>query len=95
MSVSRWKGLKALVEDAVVEASRAIEQVQKRTADRPFAVLALVPGIGEAARGVQVLHDVTLAGVHGTIRTVTRAVGKGLDVALDSLDDTPPSDQES
>src|SRR6185295_10385072 len=84
MSVSRWRGLAALVGDAVVHASHAIEKVQKRTADRPFAVLSHIPPLAEAARGVQVIHDVTLAGVHGTIRLVTRAVSKTIDVALDA-----------
>jgi hypothetical protein len=93
MSMDRWRGLKALLEDAVVHASHAIEKVQKRTADRPFAVLTHVPPLAEAARGVQLLHDVTLAGVHGTIRVVTRVVGKTLDVALDVLEaGKPPED---
>ncbi len=82
----RWRGLKSLVQDAVVQASHAIEEVQKRTAGRPFAVLTHIPPIAEAARGVQVIHDAAVAGVHGTIRLVTRVVGKTLDVALDVIE---------
>ena len=85
-TMDRWRGLKTLVQEAVEQASHAIEKVQKETAGRPFAVLAHIPPIAEAARGVQVLHDVTVAGVHGTIRVVTRVVGKTLDVALDAID---------
>ena len=82
----RWRGLKSLVEDAVVHASHAIEEVQKRTAGRPFAVLTHIPPLAEAARGMQVIHDAAVAGVHGTIRLVTRVVGKTLDVALDVVE---------
>lgn len=88
MSTSRWRGLASLVGDAVVHASHAVEKVQKRTADRPFAVLAHIPPLADAARGVQVIHDVTLAGVHGAIRLVTRAVGKTIEVALDVVEAT-------
>jgi hypothetical protein len=90
MSTSRWRGLASLVGDAVVHASHAVEKVQKRTADRPFAVLAHIPPLAEAARGVQVIHDVTLAGVHGTIRLITRAVEKTIDAALDVVDAAAP-----
>ena len=88
---SRWRGLASLVGDAVVHASHAVEMVQKRTADRPFAVLKHIPPLAEAARGVQAIHDVTLAGVHGTIRLITRAVGKTIDVALDVVEGSDAS----
>ena len=88
--MKRWRGLKALVEETVVNTSRAVEEVQKRTADRPFAVLARIPPVAEVANGVHVIHDVALAGVHGTIRGITRVVGKTLDVALDLIEPPEP-----
>ena len=84
--MKKWRGLNALVIDAVVHASRAIERVHKETANRPFGILERIPTVALPARGVHVLHDVTVAGVHGAIRLVSRAVGGTVDVALEVVE---------
>jgi hypothetical protein len=85
--IKRWKGLKALVQDAVENGASAIERVHLETAKRPFAALKMVPPIEKPVEGIQTLHDTIVSGVYGTVRVVTRAVGKGLDAALDALED--------
>lgn len=80
--LSRWRGLVALVRDAVDHGSRAVEKVQLETAGRPFAVLQAIPGVAEPTRVVHVVHDATVSGVHGIIRGVTRVVATTVDVAL-------------
>ncbi|MBS2028506.1 MAG: hypothetical protein JST54_11420 [Deltaproteobacteria bacterium] len=84
--MKRWRGLKDLVRDAVVEGSAAIERLQTETAARPFAIFERVPGVAKPAHVVHVVHDAAVAGTHVSIRAVTRVVSRGLDVALDALE---------
>jgi len=78
----RWRGLVALVRDAVEHGSRAVEKVQLETAGRPFGILEQIPAVAEPTRVVHVIHDATVSGVHGIVRAVTRAVGTTVDVVL-------------
>jgi hypothetical protein len=82
MSYERWRGLVALVRDAVDGGSRAVERIQKETADKPFAILEAVPPIAVPAKIVHTVFDVSVAGVHGAVRLVNRAVGTAADMAL-------------
>ena len=81
-----WKklrGLRALAFDMVDHGSRAIERVQKETADRPFAILESIGPIAAPARGVHAALDLSFTATHAAVRIVSHAVGRGLDVALD------------
>ncbi len=80
--MKKWRGLSALVTDAVRGASLAIERVHKRTADRPFGVVEQIPPLAGPARGIHAIHDATLATVHSAIRLVNRAVGTTLQTVL-------------
>ena len=82
-SMSRLRGLRALLEDAVEHGTTAVERVHKATAARPFEVLDLIPAIAPAARGVRLVHDATVAGVYETIRQVNHVVGLTLSAAID------------
>jgi hypothetical protein len=84
--MKRWRGLKALVQDAVDHGSKAIERVQKETAARPFAILEQMPDIGGPAKVVHVLHDAAVTGVHGAIRVVNKVVGASADAAFDAIE---------
>jgi hypothetical protein len=85
--MNRLRGLRALLEDAVEHGTSAVERVHRATAARPFEVLDLIPPIAPAARGVRVVHDVTVAGVYETIRQVNHLVGVTLSAALDLYDE--------
>jgi hypothetical protein len=78
----RWRGLVALVRDAVEHGSRAVEKVHLETARRPFAILEQIPAVAEPTRVVRVIHDATVSGVHGVVRAVNRAAGTAIDVVL-------------
>jgi hypothetical protein len=78
----RWRGLVALVRDAVEHGSRAVEKIQLETAGRPFGILEQIPGVAEPTRVVHVIHDATVSGVHGIVRAVAHAVGTTADVVL-------------
>ncbi|MGH7294909.1 MAG: hypothetical protein ACRELB_08250 [Polyangiaceae bacterium] len=80
--LGRWRGLVALVRDAVEHGSRAVERIQLETARRPFVVLEHIPGVAEPTRLVHAVHDATVTGVHGVVRAVARGVGATVDVAL-------------
>ena len=41
--IKRWRGLKRLLQDAVVHGATAIEQVHLKTAERPFEILKRIP----------------------------------------------------
>jgi hypothetical protein len=84
--MKRWRGLGALVRDAVEHGSRAVERIQKETAARPFAILEAIPGVAGPTRVVHVIHDATVSGVHGTIRVVNHGVGAVLDGVLAAVE---------
>jgi hypothetical protein len=79
----RWRGLRALVEDAVEHGSSAIERVHLETAARPFAVLEHLPVTATVARGVHVAHDAIASSVYQTIRATNRFVGTATAIAID------------
>lgn len=84
--MERWRGLKSLVVDAVEHGSRAVERVQKETARRPFEILAQIPQIEVPVKGIHLIHDASVSGVHGMIRLVTQVVGGTLDVVIDVVE---------
>lgn len=85
--MERWRGLKSLVVDAVEHGSRAVERVQKETARRPFEILAKIPPLEVPVKGIHLIHDTTVSGIHGMIRLVTRAVGGTVDVVIDVVEE--------
>lgn len=91
--LQRWRGIVALVRDAVEHGSRAVERVQLETAARPFTILEKIPVVALPTRVVHVVHDATVVGVHGTIRAVAQAIGATADVALRIAGDDSANDQ--
>lgn len=81
--LKKVRGLVQLLGDGVDAGSRGIEKVQKRLAQRTFDVLEAIPPVAPPARAVHVAHDACVGLTHASIRTVAKAVGIGLDVALD------------
>jgi hypothetical protein len=77
-----WRGVAALVRDAVEHGSRAVERIQLETARRPFAILERIPGISSPTKIVHDVHDASVAAVHETIRGVNVVVGATVDFAL-------------
>ena len=79
----RLRGLRALVEEAVLHGSKAVEKVHRETANRTFDILEAIEPIALPAKVVHTVHDVSVATTYGAIRAVNKVVGKGLEVALD------------
>jgi hypothetical protein len=75
MKKAMWRGVVALVGEAVEHGSRAVERVHLETAKRPFVILEHIPVVAPVARIVHVAHDATAMTVYGTIRAVNAGVG--------------------
>jgi hypothetical protein len=84
--MQRWRGLKALVVDAVEHGSRAVERIQIETAKVPFDILQQIPPIEAPVKGVRLVHDTAVGAIHGMIRVVNRGAGATLDVVLDAIE---------
>jgi hypothetical protein len=83
--MQRWRGLKALVQDAVDHGSRAVERLQKEAASRPFDLLEQIPQIRTPVKGIREIHDTAVSSVHEMIRLVNRVAGETIDGVLDAL----------
>jgi hypothetical protein len=86
-NIKRWRGLVALVADAVANGSGSIERVHLSTAQVPFTVLDHIPVIAAPAAVVEKIHRVSVQGVYASVRIVTRIVEKTIDVVLEVADD--------
>ena len=86
MKPNRWRGLTAMLKDAVENASVAIERIQKETARKPFEVLEQIPSIAGPARAIHGVYDASVSATHGAIRLATRVVGKTVDVVLETVE---------
>ncbi|MGK3993556.1 hypothetical protein [Sorangium sp. So ce1024] len=80
--MERWRGLKDLVQDAVDNGSRAVEHLQKHAAKLPFDLLEQIPPIAAPVRGIRLVHDTMVSGVHVAIRLVNRIAGYTVDGVL-------------
>ena len=84
--MKRWRGLRALVSDAIEHGASAVERVHLQTASRPFVVLEHIPVLGGPARTLHEAHDAAVSGVYAAIRITNRGVGEALDAALAAAD---------
>ena len=85
-NLKRWRGLGALIGDAVDHGASAIERVHLATAQRPFRIIEQIPGIAEPTKGVHVVHDAIVSGVYAQVRWWNRLVGKALDATFDVIE---------
>jgi len=85
---AQWRGLAALVVDAVTHGSVAVERLQKETVGRPLALLEKVPPIAPLSRLVHTVYDASVTGTHEAVRFVARTVGGAVDLALDLAEPT-------
>jgi len=85
--LKRLRGLRALVTDAVVHGSAAVEKVHLATAGRTFRVLeALPPAVAEPTRLIHGAHDAIVSGVYTIVRATTTVVGTVVDAGLSAAE---------
>ncbi len=88
----RWRGLKALIHDAVDRTTELVDEGHESTSRSVMRVLGATP-VAEPARVVDAARRVGTRGVLGTIRVINRAVeavtDAGLDLAERSMETGP------
>jgi hypothetical protein len=52
----------------------------------PFDILEQVPPLAAPVKGIRIVYDTTVSGVHGVIRLCARATGEVLDVVIDTVE---------
>jgi hypothetical protein len=82
--MNRWRGLKDLIQDAVENGSRAIEEVHAQAGRWVFDLLERVPPLATPARLARSLQQAVIARTYETIRLVNRAVGGLVGVVIDA-----------
>jgi hypothetical protein len=92
--MKRWRGLKDLVEDAVVHGSAAIQTVHQAVARKPLLIIERVPSLAPPARTVRVVQDLFIEGTYGAVRLVTRAVGSAAGAIIDALEERSPPNRD-
>jgi hypothetical protein len=85
-NVDQWRGFAALLTDSVDGGSRAVERIQKETAERVFAALEIVPAMAPTVRLVQSTYFFFVGGAHRAVRLVNGGLRNVLDVGLRSMD---------
>jgi len=84
--MTRWRGLKDLLVDAVHHGVTAVEGVHRRTMRATVEVIALAPGMAGPARTVGAVQDAACAATYETIRLVNGLVGAAADIAFDAVE---------
>lgn len=67
-TLRRWKGLSALVGDAVEHGSAAVERIHMATARRPFQIIEKIPALAAPAKFVHGVHDAIVSNTYSQIR---------------------------
>jgi len=83
----RWRGVRALVTEAVEHGSRAVERVQMETSQRTFVILEAIPPLTVPVKVVHAVYDVGVGGVYAAIRAVNQVVGLSVDAALEAVEE--------
>ena len=78
----QWKGLAALVAEAVSEGASSVERVHLAVASRPFDILEEIPIVSTPSSVVRVVHDLSTRATYASIRGVTRFVARAVDLAI-------------
>ena len=87
-NLARWRGLVAIIGDAVEHGSAAVERIHMATAKRPFQIIEQIPPIAAPTKVVHGIHDAIVTNTYKQIRWVNAQVQKVAQVALQP---TPPA----
>lgn len=70
--------LQGNAEAGIEGTTRVVQRIHQGIAAIPFEVLEAIPATRDTARLVRGVHDLTSAGVYGSISAVNKGVGRGL-----------------
>lgn len=77
-SQQQLMALQGSAEAGIEGTTRVVQRVHQGIAAIPFEVLEAIPATRDTARLVRGVHDLTSAGVYGSISAVNKGVGRGL-----------------
>ena len=90
-TMQRWKGLSALLGDAVEQGATAVERIHMETAQKPFAIIEQIPGIAAPTKLVHGVHDAVVGHVYNEIRFWNGLVQRVIQTALRDDSQQPPA----
>lgn len=79
---ARWRGLSALLSDAIDHGSRAVERIHMSTARRPFTLIESIPPLSAPTHLVHSAHDAIVSNTYKQIRFWNATVNKVVQVVL-------------
>jgi hypothetical protein len=85
-NVRAWRGLAALISDAVANGTSAVERIHRETASRAFELIEHVAPNAQAVRAIAGAYSAAVAGVYGSVRAVNHALALGVDGVLRALE---------
>ncbi len=94
-NLQRWRGLSALIGDAVEHGATAVERIHMATARRPFQIIELIPPIAAPTKLVHGVHDAIVTNTYNQIRWVNSTVQKVVQAALKEEQDAPAAPHTS
>lgn len=94
VDVKKLRGLKALLQDVVVNGAKSVQQVHMGTTARTFRVLEQIPVVSAPSIVVRAVHDAIVSTGYEATRKVTEALGTGIDLALDAVEGTAAAPSE-
>ena len=87
----RWRGLKAMVHDAVDHTADLVEEANRSVAKTAVGYASLLDELAAPARTIAAVHGVATAGVVAVVKAVNRAVEAVTDAGLDDLKKAIPA----
>jgi alpha-beta hydrolase superfamily lysophospholipase len=94
-NLQRWRGLSALIGDAVEHGATAVERIHMATARRPFQIIEQIPPIAVPTKLVHGVHDAIVTNTYNQIRWVNSLVQKVVQTALADETQAPNATQTS
>lgn len=89
----RWRGLKALISDAVDHTTVLVEEGHESVSRSVTRALSVAPQLAEPVQTVDEVRRLTTKGVLGTVRAVNRGVEAIIDLGLDVAEEVAGKDR--
>lgn len=84
-TIEQLRGAKDLLTDGVEGGATAVADAQRDMTHRVYDLVACLPGLGGAARGIEAIQQTITADIYSSIRAINRLLGVAADCALNGL----------
>jgi MinD-like ATPase involved in chromosome partitioning or flagellar assembly len=93
--MSKFKGLKDLVQTAIDKGASSVEEVHNKIANMPLNVLEKITPLETPAKEIKQIHEKTVGTVYDIIRTVNNEVGEIADALLSHVESNKKNKEEN